>query len=248
MGLQLGWWTIDALDASTLASFWEELLGWPRLFTDDTGVALVPALPPTLGQGFLLYADHGTGPKQQKNRAHLDLRGPDQQAMVDRALELGATRSDIGQGEVSWQVLADPEGNEFCILAGPADRPEVEQWTLDAGDVDLLAGFWAELLGWEEVDRDEDSVQLRDPAGDGHDLLILSTPEPKHGKNRVHPDLFPDRPGEEARPEPRSGVPHVTGVRRRARLICLVGRPDGSGTAPWRAWDTSDAANCCAPA
>lgn len=200
MGLQLGWWTIDALDASALAHFWEQLLSWPQLFTNDSGVALVPQLPPTLGQGFLLYAEHETGPKRHKNRAHLDLRGPDQQAMVAHAIELGAEPVDVGQGDdVSWEVLADPEGNEFCILAGPADERVVEGWVLDANDLDTVAGFWAELLGWDEVDRDEDEVQLRDPVGVAHELLVLRSPDPKQGKNRVHPDLFPDAPGEDAR-------------------------------------------------
>jgi catechol 2,3-dioxygenase-like lactoylglutathione lyase family enzyme len=201
MGLQLGWWTLDALDAPRLARFYEGLLGWQRLFDDDTGVALVPTLPPVLGQGLLLYAEHGTGPKEHKNRAHLDLRGVDQRAMVAQALELGASRADIGQGEVSWEVLTDPEGNEFCILAGPADGPEVEAWALDANDVDLLARFWAELLGWEEVEREEGFVHLRDPAGDADALQIIWSPDPKRSKNRLHPDLFPDRPGEEARAE-----------------------------------------------
>jgi hypothetical protein len=54
--------------------------------------------------------------KTIKNRLHLDLRPDDQDAEVQRLLGLGATRADIGQGEQSWIVLADPEGNEFCVL------------------------------------------------------------------------------------------------------------------------------------
>jgi hypothetical protein len=56
-------------------------------------------------------------PKTVKNRLHLDFRPDDQQAEVERLLGLGATRADVGQGEQSWVVLADPEGNEFCVLA-----------------------------------------------------------------------------------------------------------------------------------
>jgi hypothetical protein len=58
-------------------------------------------------------------PKEGKNRLHFDIaptRDGDQQAEVDRLLSLGATRIDIGQGEVSWVVMADPDGNEFCVL------------------------------------------------------------------------------------------------------------------------------------
>jgi hypothetical protein len=54
--------------------------------------------------------------KVVKNRLHFDLRPDDQQAEVSRVLGLGATHVDIGQGDVTWVVLADPEGNEFCIL------------------------------------------------------------------------------------------------------------------------------------
>jgi hypothetical protein len=54
--------------------------------------------------------------KTVKNRLHLDFRPDDQELEVDRLLALGATRVDIGQGERSWVVLADPEGNEFCVL------------------------------------------------------------------------------------------------------------------------------------
>jgi hypothetical protein len=54
--------------------------------------------------------------KTVKNRLHLDFRPDDQDLEVDRLLELGASKVDVGQGEQSWVVLADPEGNEFCVL------------------------------------------------------------------------------------------------------------------------------------
>jgi len=59
--------------------------------------------------------------KTHKNRLHLDFRPDDRDAEVDRLLGLGAVRADIGQGEQSWVVLADPEGNEFCVLASRRD-------------------------------------------------------------------------------------------------------------------------------
>ena len=63
-------------------------------------------------------------PKTIKNRIHLDVHADDgdQAAEVERLIGLGATRVDIGQGDVDWVVLADPEGNEFCVLAGPPPR------------------------------------------------------------------------------------------------------------------------------
>ena len=103
--------TIDAADAPALARFWAALLGG-EVKTDGDGDVWIeaPGRPELL---FLPCSDA----RVVKNRLHLDLRPDDQQAEVDRALELGATRVDIGQtGEESWVVLADPEGNEFCIL------------------------------------------------------------------------------------------------------------------------------------
>ena len=194
MAVRLGWWVIDALDAERLADFYEELLGWERLFTNHTGVALLPSMPPVLGQGLLLYAEHGTGDKTFKNRAHPDLRPRDQDAAVARALDLGAEHTDIGQGDdVDWVVLADPEGNEFCILSEREtdDDLELEVWTLDANDVGRLADFWRGLLGWEELGRSAEGARLGDPNGEVEDLLLYRTPDPKQGKNRVHPDLIP---------------------------------------------------------
>ena len=51
-----------------------------------------------------------------KNRLHIDLRPDDQEAEVERLVDMGARHVDVGQGEVEWTVLADPEGNEFCVL------------------------------------------------------------------------------------------------------------------------------------
>ena len=109
-----------------MASFWEAALGWRRTFENADEVVLEPpegsaqdGVSPDLL--FLRVPDDKAG----KNRLHLDLRPVDQTAEVERLLGLGARRVDIGQGEdVSWVVLADPEGNEFCVLrpADPADR------------------------------------------------------------------------------------------------------------------------------
>jgi hypothetical protein len=69
------------------------------------------------GGGWELLFLHTPDEKVVKNRYHLDLRPDDRDAEVDRLVGLGATKVDIGQGpEVTWVVLADPEGNEFCIL------------------------------------------------------------------------------------------------------------------------------------
>ena len=107
----------DADDAVALARFWSELLGWSVDEPDDDGEVVVsPPEGSPSGTLPLLFLPVPEG-KTAKNRLHLDLRPDDQEAAVARAEALGATRIDIGQGDdVTWVVLADPEGNEFCIL------------------------------------------------------------------------------------------------------------------------------------
>jgi catechol-2,3-dioxygenase len=100
---------IDAADPPALARFWSELLGWEITDEDDEEVALE-------GDGSVLLVLKVPDTKVVKNRLHLDLRPDDQAAEVARAEALGARRVDIGQGDQTWVVLADPEGNEFCIL------------------------------------------------------------------------------------------------------------------------------------
>jgi hypothetical protein len=103
--------------------FWSHALGWPLVWDQDEETAI--------------RAPDGTGPfitwgppvpaKTTKNRLHLDIAPPDdsdQRAEVDRLVSLGATRVDIGQGDVDWVVMADPDGNEFCVLSSSGvDEP-----------------------------------------------------------------------------------------------------------------------------
>ena len=73
-------------------------------------------IAPPDGSGSALLFIRVPDAKVIKNRLHLDLNPDDQEAEVRRLLALGATRKDIGQGDAGWVVLADPEGNEFCVL------------------------------------------------------------------------------------------------------------------------------------
>ena len=111
--LRLSQICVDAHDPERLGAWWAGVLGWP-LRVDADGDAFVTPPP---GQGSELLFLAVPDDKVVKNRLHHDFTPDDQQAEVDRVLALGASRVDIGQGEQSWVVLADPEGNEFCILA-----------------------------------------------------------------------------------------------------------------------------------
>ena len=84
------------------------------IVNDDPVVFEIQPQPDRL-PGILFLAAAET--KQWQNRLHIDLRPDDQSAEVERLIGLGASRVDVGQGEVPWVVLADPEGNEFCVLA-----------------------------------------------------------------------------------------------------------------------------------
>ncbi len=109
---------VDANDPDRLASFWAEALGWRRTHEEPDQVVLEPpAGSPEDGVAPDLLFLRVPESKQAKNRLHLDLRPGDQAAEVARLEALGARRVSVGQGdEVSWVVLADPEGNELCVL------------------------------------------------------------------------------------------------------------------------------------
>ncbi len=118
---------IDAHDAAAQARFWAEVLGWRITFEEPDEVVLEPpAGSPEEGVvPDLLFTPVPEG-KTIKNRLHLDLRPQDQQEEVRRIEGLGATRISVGQGpDVTWVVLADPEGNEFCVLRAlpPDEQP-----------------------------------------------------------------------------------------------------------------------------
>jgi catechol 2,3-dioxygenase-like lactoylglutathione lyase family enzyme len=96
--------------------FWSEALGWPLVWDQDQETAIRSPY----GGPKITWGGPPLMPKTGKCRLHLDLAPPadgDQQAEVDRLVSLGATRVDIGQGDVPWVVMADPDGHEFCVLA-----------------------------------------------------------------------------------------------------------------------------------
>jgi len=131
-GMNLRWYTIviDCHDIAAQARWWAEVLDWHIVYEDEHEVAVVPrdmsedpiaadrwaSTPPGL-----VFVPVPEG-KEVKNRLHIDLAphvSDDRQAQIDRLVALGARRVDVGQdrADVTWEVLADPEGNEFCVLS-----------------------------------------------------------------------------------------------------------------------------------
>lgn len=126
----LGWQCIcvDARDPQLVGRWWAELLGWRMTHDDADEVVLEPPTgSPQDGVSPDILFLRVPEDKAVKNRLHLDLRPDDQDVEVARAEELGARPIDVGQDDAAtWVVLADPEGNEFCILRAltAAERPE----------------------------------------------------------------------------------------------------------------------------
>jgi glyoxalase superfamily protein len=192
---------IDAAQPARLARFWAAALNWETAADEPDEVDVWPggyrypdpvALP-------LVFVPV-TEPKTGKNRVHLDLAtesAEHQAAEVDRLLGLGAVHADIGQGvqgQLPWVVLADPEGNEFCVLdPRPVyrDTGPVAAVVADCRDPAAVAGFWRLATGWVPGNSVDGGVSLRSPAGVGPYLELLPSADTKTVKNRVHLDVAP---------------------------------------------------------
>ena len=190
----------DARDPGRLARFWSALLGWEIADETPEEIDVWPAGytypdPVAVPIVFVPVPESKTG----KNRVHLDLASrsaADQAELVSRARDLGGGPVDIGQGEVPWVVMADPEGNEFCVLEPRdvyRDTGPVAAILTDCADPAALARFWAEAAGWPVTRTEDQLVGLRSPAGVGPYLEFLRVPGGKTVKNRIHPDVAPYR-------------------------------------------------------
>lgn len=193
---------IDAGEPEKLACWWGAALGWEvaEQGPDEWGLTHpdAPARPEIPTILFVPVPE----PKQVKGRLHLDLGSSsldDQQAVVARLLAAGASHADVGQAvsgphAVPWVVLADPEGNEFCVLE-PRHRYDgggaLASIVVDANDVSMQAQFWAAATGWEITLDDGQIATLRSPSGLPPDLDLIHVDEPKQTKNRYHLDVAP---------------------------------------------------------
>lgn len=117
MPLHINSLTVDARDPLQLARFWAAALDWVVINEqpDEVWIAHTATPPRGPAPAPILFGEN-SDPKTTKNRLHLDLVPKDQAEEVERLESLGATQVDIGQADVSWVVMADPEGNEFCVL------------------------------------------------------------------------------------------------------------------------------------
>ncbi|RCG17742.1 VOC family protein [Streptomyces diacarni] len=230
---------MNAQDDSTLGRFWAQALGW------DSSVE-VPGVVTNLEPEGLAYPDPATvyidvitvpEPKTVKNRVHVDLAttSPAHHAeLVARLQGLGATPADVGQGDVPWTVLADPEGNEFCV-AEPResyrDTGPIAAIVADCTDPRAMARFWDEATDWTLHEVTDGHAVLRSGKGVGPYLRLVRTPDVKTVKNRVHLDLRPypggDRAAEVARVRALGATDIDLGQGEDVPWTCLVD-PEGN--------------------
>jgi len=214
---------LTAEDELALGAFWAAALGWESESEAPGVINLLPAglawpSPDALTMDLVRVPEGDP----VRYRSHLDLatRSLEHQARwVRELLALGARRIDVGQGEVPWEVLADPEGNVFCVLEprpGYATTGPIAAVVTECSDVAGLKAFYAAATDWVLVDDEEDFVSFRSPSGVGPFVEFLQVPEPGRFPTRLHLDLKA-YPGSSAREEA-------------ARLEALGARP--TDTAP----------------
>lgn len=213
----------EAEDPSTLARFWSRALAAPALDRGPLGVEIATPVVP------LLLVPTGPSPSDRDGdritRIHFDLDGgPDHHAHAERLVSLGAQRRDVGQGDAPWEVLADVEGNLFCVMPGSRYEnvgPVPGSLPVDSARPEVDRAFWADLVGWSPVD--EQGPGLRHPDGGGFVLEYCDelAPKPPGVRNAVTPIL---------RPDPDEACPHT-------RLTDLGARPvESDPGSPWQVW------------
>jgi hypothetical protein len=222
---------IKAVDHRAVGRFWAEALGWSA-YGGASGVTtyvgpgggLVWPDPVALGIDVVPVPEPRTA---AKNRTHLDLAtasAAHQAELVARLEALGARPADVGQGDVPWTVLADPEGNEFCVLEPREvyrDTGPIAAVVVDCVDPRAMARFWGAAVDWTVREVADDHASLRSALGAGPYLEFLRVPAGKAVPDRVHLDLLP-YPGDDQAAEVA-----------RLRALGATDLDIGQGDVPW---------------
>ncbi|SCG78697.1 Glyoxalase-like domain-containing protein [Micromonospora echinaurantiaca] len=229
MALQLVQVNFKARDDSALGRFWAEALGW-GVSSEGPGVSNVEPVgfvwpdPTAVCIDVVAVPD----PETVKYRVHLDLATTSvahQTELVARLKDLGATPADVGQGDVPWTVLADPEGNVFCVLEPREiyrDTGPIAAVVVDCADPRAMARFWDEALDWTLHEVTDDHAVLRSVKGVGPYLEFRRMPGEPTVSTRVHLDLLP-YPGDDQ-------AAAVDRLRASGATVIDVGQ----GDVPWR--------------
>ncbi|AWT47116.1 MULTISPECIES: VOC family protein [Streptomyces] len=220
---------IKAVDHGAVGRFWAEALGWTAYrpgattYVGPDGGFVWPD-PVVVGINTVPVPE----PKPDaKNRVHLDLAttsAAHQAELVARLEALGAVRVDVGQGDVPWTVLADPEGNEFCVLEPRdvyRDTGPIAAVVVDCADPRAMGRFWGAAIDWTVREVTDASAVLRSARDVGPYLEFLRVPGGQAGPGRVHLDLLP-YPGDDKEAEVA-----------RLRALGAADLDLGQGDVPW---------------
>ena len=194
MAIELLSLLIDSSSPEELAQFWARALGWDVEEAASGDVELIPTDPTS----FRLVFRSGAADKGRQNPIHFDLTSTsldDQRSSVADLIAHGARHADVGQvGDEGHVVLADPDGNEFCVIE-PGNRFLATCPRLGAVNCDgtkELGYFFSAVLAWPLVwDQDEETA-VQSPTGDGPKITWSGPPlMPKSGRERIHFHLAP---------------------------------------------------------
>jgi hypothetical protein len=185
---------LDAAAPKSLGAWWAELLGWDVAQDADGDTSVTP---PPGEPGIELLVVEVPDVAAGSDRVHLDLRSrtPAEQAdLVERAERRGARRIDVGQGDVPWVVMADPEGNRFCVLEPRdtyANTGSLAAVVVGSLDPRAQARFWAHATGWGVTASEPGFASITAPGGVGPAVEFVAVSKPATGKNRLHLDIRP---------------------------------------------------------
>jgi hypothetical protein len=219
---------IKAVDDSAVGRFWADALGW-RVSSAESGATAAQPVGFDWRDPVTVCVDVIAVPEAKsavKNRVHMDLAtnsAEHQAELVARLLALGATRADVGQGDVPWTVLADPEGNEFCVLEPREiyrDIGPIARVVIDCADPRAMARFWGEAVDWTLHEAADDHAVWRSAKGIGPYFEFVGTGV-KTVPDRIHLDLVPD-----------SGDDKAAEVAR-LRTLGATDLDVGQGDVPW---------------
>jgi hypothetical protein len=229
MALRLVQVNFKARDDSALGGFWAAALDW-GVSSEGPGVTNVEPIGFVWPDPSAVCVDVVTVPDPEtvKYRAHLDLAtssAAHQAELVAHMKELGATVADVGQGDVPWTVLADPEGNVFCVLEPRPiyqDTGPIAAVVVDCADPRAMARFWNGAMDWTLLEVTDDHARLRSAQGVGPYLEFVRTPEVEIVHTRVHLDL-----------RPYHGHDQAAEVAR-LRALGAADADIGQGDVPWK--------------
>jgi predicted enzyme related to lactoylglutathione lyase len=228
MALRLVQVNVKARDDEALGRFWAEALDWEVSSEGPAVTNIEPA-------GFS-YPDPAAvcidvvsvpDPETVKYRAHLDLTSTSaahQSQIVAHLKQLGATPADIGQGDVPWTVMADPEGNVFCVLEPRPiyqDTGPIAAIVVHCADPRAMVRFWSAATDWTLHEVTDDFASLRSAAGVGPYLEFVRAREVDAVHTRMHLDL-----------RPYAGDNQAEDVAR-LRTLGAADADIGQGDVPW---------------